>query len=161
MANADASLGLVGPRRRPDLLVVDRTSDEDDDRGDRRDVGEREEQEQRVPVDAEARCRPLTSPRMELRALDPIGTALAPISRELIIPLRTTSEQTKRSRAVNEEGGSSEEEWKEGGSEHGVDGREDGRGYPAREEEEEEEEGRAPGGGPHRCGARRGQSAAA
>lgn len=155
MANADASLGLVGPRRRPELLVVDRTSDEDDDRGDRRDVGESEEQEQRVPVDAEARCRPLTSPRMELRALDPIGTALAPISRELIIRLRTTSEQTKRSRAVNEE------EWKEGGSEHGVDGREDGRGYPAREEEEEEEEGRAPGGGPHRCGARRGQSAAA
>lgn len=155
MANADASLGLVGPRRRPELLVVDRTSDEDDDRGDRRDVGESEEQEQRVPVDAEARCRPLTSPRMELRALDPIGTALAPISRELIIRLRTTSEQTKRSRAVKEE------EWKEGGSEHGVDGREDGRGYPAREEEEEEEEGRAPGGGPHRCGARRGQSAAA
>lgn len=97
---------------------------------------------------------------MELRALDPIGTALAPITREFI-PLRATSEQTKRSGVVSEGGSSEEEVSKEGESweeEVGVEEEEDRR---AREEEEEEEEGRRLGGGPHRCGARRGQSAAA
>lgn len=97
---------------------------------------------------------------MELRALDPIGTALAPITREFI-PLRATSEQTKRSGVVNEGGSSEEEVSKEGESweeEVGVEEEEDRR---AREEEEEEEEGRRLGEGPHRCGARRGQSAAA
>ena len=97
---------------------------------------------------------------MELRALDPIGTALAPITREFI-PLRATSEQTKRSGVVNEGGSSEEEVSKEGESweeEVGVEEEEDRR---AREEEEEEEEGRRLGGGPHGCGARRGQSAAA
>lgn len=97
---------------------------------------------------------------MELRALDPIGTALAPITREFI-PLRATSEQTKRSGVVNEGGSSEEEVSKEGESweeEVGVEEEEDRR---AREEEEEEEEGRRLGGEPHRCGARRGQSAAA
>lgn len=100
---------------------------------------------------------------MELRALDPIGTALAPITREFI-PLRATSEQTKRSGVVNEGGSSEEEVSKEGESweeEVGVEEEEDRRAREEEEEEEEEEEGRRLGGGPHRCGARRGQSAAA
>lgn len=212
---ADAFLKIVQRRR---LELVAHCTNDDDERD--------STENRRLPDIAEVRCRPRTSPRMELRASQPIS-ALAPIIFEYTTNRWTIetkqqrvnsglywelgvdkeggktesrySREEKSWRSKEKEDGSSKEDAREGfldakeevarsgtvinespkkqesrredraiedteerkDTREGEEKKKENKDIEREGREEEEEEGRPLAGGPHRCGARRGQSAAA
>ncbi|KAK1120174.1 hypothetical protein K0M31_012545 [Melipona bicolor] len=174
---ADAFIKII--RRRRLELVVPWTNNNDDD--DDSDDGTKKRRLARVA------CWPRTSSRMELRAWQPTS-ALAPIIRGFTVnsfsQTRVAEKERVNSIGLHWQSGENREETESGGREEAINsescskGREKGdkaecnlaldaekeeEGEEEEEEEEEEkEEEEGPlAGGSHRCGARRGQSAAA
>lgn len=156
---ADAFIKII--RRRRLEFVVPWTNNNNDDDGDDDDDSTEKRRLARVA------CRPRTPSRMELRAWQPTS-ALAPIIRGFTVKsfsqTRVAEKERVKSVGLHWQSGEDREETESGGGEEATKGREEGdkaeRDLASDAEKEEEEEGPL-AGGPHRCGARRGQSAAA